>query len=279
MCFSIVFIENCMSLASILTIFMISLERFYVICQPLKVKQIMTHSHTLIVIAFIWLISIIINLPFVFMAEYKLTLFFDNNKYEYKCSSVAGSEWMVVYSVSVTFLVFVIVGLVLFWMFHKISVSLKLSTKAFLAPNSNQQSKKSINSQKKVENELIPLKGNELNSKRITNSLNSSLKCSLNKHESTLLNINSDLQKYIKPRRQLIKMLMCVIIVFYICFFPLKIWVLILMFFGSRPWFLGVIKFNHYMYINITCRILFYANSSLNPVSGHFKENNIFLII
>ena len=288
MCYSIVFIENCMSLASILTIFMISLERFYVICQPLKVKQIMTHSHTLIVIAFIWIISIIVNLPFVFLAEYKLTLFFDNNKYEYKCSSVAGSEWMVVYSVTVTFFVFVIIGLVLFWMFHNISVSLKESTKAFLVPNtiSNQQSKKSLNSQKTHENELIPLKGNELNAKLVAKCHNSSPTSSLHKQEKNLLSINSDLQKYIKPRRQLIKMLMCVIIVFYICFFPLKIWVLILMFFGSRPWFLNIIQFNQYWYVSITCRIFFYANSSLNPVSkillshlGTIFLNLVYLIL
>jgi hypothetical protein len=260
-----------MSLASILTIFMISLERFFVTCKPLKVKQIITHSHTLIIIAFIWFVSIIVNLPFVFLAEYKLTLFFDNNKYEYKCSSVAGNEWMVVYSVSVTFVIHLIIGIILTWMFHKISVGLKNSTKAFQVKSSNscskQLSKQRKSSQNKSDNEMISLKS-EKNSTFISSDSyhNSTLSTVLNKQDRTLLSINSDLEKYMKPRRQIIKMLMCVIIVFYICFFPLKIWVLILMFFGSTPWFLDVIQFKQYWYVSITCRIFFYANSSLNPI-------------
>ena len=293
MCYSIAFFENCMSLASILTIFMITLERYYVIVKPLKVKSLMTQSHTLKIILFIWLVSITVNLPFIFLAEYKLTLFFDNNKHEYKCSSVAGNKWTVVYSVSVTFIVFVIIGVILSWMFHKISESLKKSTKAFMGPNQSsihhqhtttsqnqQQNSKKYdmnnreNSTSKTENEteLVPLNTNEKPStttnktglvpqKQRTSPSNSLQKC-----EGTLLNINYDIEKYIKPRRQLIKMLMCVIIVFYICFFPLKMWVFILMCFGSRTWFLRVIQFEQYWYISITCRIFFYANSSLNPI-------------
>ena len=287
MCYSIVFFENCMSLASILSIFMISLERFYVICKPLKVKSIMTQSHTLKIIAFIWCLSIVVNMPFIFLAEYKKALFYDNNKLEYKCSSVAGNKWTVIYSITVTFIVFVIIGIILSWMFHKISQSLKNSTKAFLAPGSNsscQHSKRNSSNKEfipmvKREYELIPLKRNESEpifkpnflsqnevSLNATSQTQSGSFSSIQKPEVTLLNINSDIEKYIKPRRQLIKMLMCVIVVFYICFFPLKMWVFILMCFGSRPWFLRVIQFKQYWYISITCRVFFYANSSLNPI-------------
>ena len=138
MCYSIAFFENCMSLASILTIFMISLERYFVICKPLKVKSIITQSHTLKIIVLIWIISITVNLPFIFLSEYKLALFYDNpNKREYKCASVAANKWTVIYSISVTFVVFVIIGVILVWMFYKITKCLKSSTKAFLVPNSN----------------------------------------------------------------------------------------------------------------------------------------------
>lgn len=37
-CYMVVFIENCMGVASLLSIFSITMERFYVICRPLKVR-------------------------------------------------------------------------------------------------------------------------------------------------------------------------------------------------------------------------------------------------
>lgn len=49
-----------------------------------------------------------------------------------------------------------------------------------------------------------------------------------NEADEGLINISSELERYIKPRKQLISMLMCVIIVFYVCLFPLKIWNMIL---------------------------------------------------
>lgn len=37
-CYMVSFIENCMGTASLLSIFLITMERYYVICRPLKVK-------------------------------------------------------------------------------------------------------------------------------------------------------------------------------------------------------------------------------------------------
>lgn len=84
--------------------------------------------------------------------------------------------------------------------------------------------------------------------------------------KSNSLNTNNELERYIKPRKQLISMLMCVIIVFYVCLFPLKIWNMILMFFGHIPGFQEIITLRRYWYINITARILFYGNNMINPI-------------
>lgn len=92
-----------------------------------------------------------------------------------------------------------------------------------------------------------------------------------NQNDDTKLNIN-DHDKYTKPRKQLILMLMCVIVGFYVCLFPLKIWTLILMFIGHRPFFLRVIKLRHYWYISIIVRFFFYANSSINPIMYNYMS-------
>ncbi len=72
--------------------------------------------------------------------------------------------------------------------------------------------------------------------------------------------------KYIKPRKQLIRMLKSVIIVFYVCLFPLKAWNMFYMFFGHSQWFMEIITLRRYFYINIITRILFYGNSMMNPI-------------
>jgi hypothetical protein len=84
---------------------------------------------------------------------------------------------------------------------------------------------------------------------------------------SNMLSKANDLDaKYIKPRKQLIRMLKGVIIVFYVCLFPLKTWNMFYMFFGHLQWFQEIITLRRYFYINITTRILFYGNSMMNPI-------------
>jgi hypothetical protein len=78
------------------------------------------------------------------------------------------------------------------------------------------------------------------------------------------------LEKHIKQRRQLIFMLMCVLFTFYICLFPLKIWNLTIMFGSRNPRFFQMITFKIYWLINITVRIFFYLNSSINPILYNF---------
>lgn len=89
-----------------------------------------------------------------------------------------------------------------------------------------------------------------------------------NNEETVIIssNINSKLSKYVRQRKRIIAMLVTLIAVFYVCLFPLKIWNLILILFGSEPYFIRTIQLRQYWYINILCRVLFYLNSSINPI-------------
>ena len=82
-CYLVTFIENCMGIASILSIFMIMFERYYVICRPLIVRSVITKSHILKLIFIIWVLSITINIPFIFLTEHKLDKFFDKESLEF----------------------------------------------------------------------------------------------------------------------------------------------------------------------------------------------------
>lgn len=89
-----------------------------------------------------------------------------------------------------------------------------------------------------------------------------------NNEETIIINssINNKLSKYVRQRKRIIAMLVTLIAVFYVCLFPLKIWNLILVLIGSEPYFTRALALRHYWYINIFCRILFYLNSSINPI-------------
>jgi hypothetical protein len=84
LCYLVSFIENCMGIASILSIFFITCERYYVICRPMWIKSLMTHSRTLKLVVFIWVASILINLPYIFSSNHRLSDFYDGTK-AYKC--------------------------------------------------------------------------------------------------------------------------------------------------------------------------------------------------
>ena len=77
-------------------------------------------------------------------------------------------------------------------------------------------------------------------------------------------NYINNLERYIKPRKQLILMLVYVIIAFYFFLFPLKLWNILCMFICHKKFFTKLIKLRQYWYINITARAFFYINSSIN---------------
>lgn len=258
-CYLIGFIENFTGVASILTIFFITCERYFVIVKPLGVRSLLTQSRILKIIIFIWLVSAAINFPIIFMTEYKLTRFIDN-KIEYQCLANTNSPWRQYYICIVTFIIYLLIGVFLLLMFMSISHHLRVSTSFFRSTNNSQirsRHKKSIDDCKRDKNtEEIKIL-NEEHTQQLQPQ----------KHPSAQLddlNYISNLERYVKPRKQLILMLMYVILAFYLCLFPLKLWNICYMFIGHKKYFTRVIRLRHYWYINIVARAFFYLNSSIN---------------
>ncbi len=89
---------------------------------------------------------------------------------------------------------------------------------------------------------------------------------------------NNSLLKYIRLRRKLICMLIAVVVAFYLCLFPIKVWNLVYMFLGHRAEFMSIVTLKIYWFVNIIVRTLFYVNSSINPLlynwlSAKFRSN------
>lgn len=125
----------------------------------------------------------------------------------------------------------------------------------------NNQSKRS-KSNKKQKSESKPLAENEHTSER--QQQQQAQQQQLGSGTANRNNNNADFDRFIKPRKQLIKMLMCVIIVFYVCLFPLRIWSLVLILGGRYVY--SVVTLREFWYINVICRIFYYANNSINPI-------------
>jgi len=276
-CYLIAFIENTLGVSSILSIFFITLERYLVIVKPLMTTRVtMMQSKTLKLIIFIWFLAITINVPLIYLSEYKMSSFFDDTE-DYQCLLMVTNTASSVYIVSASFLIYVFIGVMLVYMYCRISVQLNKSTlyiftfspefysfkhnSSFDEPANSNHNCKQRSSMRTSEGELILLRKNTL--------------CTSLHH---FKGSNNSLLKYIRLRRKLICMLIAVVVAFYVCLFPVKVWNLVYMFFGHRADFMSVVTLKVYWVVNIIVRSLFYINSSINPLlynwlSAKFRSN------
>ncbi|ESP05640.1 hypothetical protein LOTGIDRAFT_152502 [Lottia gigantea] len=71
LCKSLVYVQNLSSICSVLTLTVMSLERYYAILHPLKAKYVCSVRKAKRAIVMIWLLSIILALPIAFLQNHK----------------------------------------------------------------------------------------------------------------------------------------------------------------------------------------------------------------
>lgn len=69
-CQTYAFFEYCFTSASSFTIILISIERFVAIQRPLEVKELFNRRNSIIILTLVWLLSILISLPFLSVPQY-----------------------------------------------------------------------------------------------------------------------------------------------------------------------------------------------------------------
>lgn len=247
-CYLVSFIEHTTGFASILSIFFITCDRYYVICRPLVVKSIMNQSRTLKLITIIWIVSVFSNLPFIILTNYSMAQF-SSGQLNYKCTTSAAYSWALFFIVIDTFVFYVLIGIVLVFMYYKIFKSLQISTK-FLRMSS-------ITKSSQKEHQQISF--SKLASKDVCCHITFD-----SNYNKTLMN------KHVKKRQQLIIMLFIILLTFYICIFPLKIWNMLNLFAYMINGFYQKIGFKIYWILNVACRAFYYTNSAINPIVYSF---------
>ena len=237
--------------------------------KPLKVKSVMTQSHTLKIIVLIWLLSILMNIPWILLTEYTFERFSDNGQFYYRCGTISRGNWTFAYMILTTFVFYALIGIILIFLYNKISKNLKNSNK-FLTKTTRK--KEGIYSKNNLTTTDLLTKdtkssNTELNYGESNEAIAKYPKHNLRGHVNLKKPNRNDIDnKAIKNRKKLITMIMWVIVCFYICLTPIKAWNLVLMFGSKIPGFFQFITFKMYWYFNITSRIFFYLNNSINPI-------------
>ncbi|XP_060595691.1 orexin/Hypocretin receptor type 1-like [Ruditapes philippinarum] len=90
--------ENGVVHVSVLTMLAVTFERYQALCHPLKnrIKSV-TICATVKVIAFIWLVGIVLSLPLLGMTQYEDALFYDGSQIKV-CRTKVNKTWQYVFS-------------------------------------------------------------------------------------------------------------------------------------------------------------------------------------
>jgi hypothetical protein len=201
--------ENGVLHVSILTMIAVTLERYVVLCHPLKRKMFYTVSSTIKIVIIIWIIGLTLTSPFLFMTEQEDARFFDGSPIKV-CRTKVNETWRYIYTVMITVIFFLLPFLVLVGIYSKIIKQLTSDTLQ-----------------------------------------------SLTKNDKSAFNI-------LRSRKQVVKMLIIIIVLFFVTLFPIRSITLWLIFTPSND----VTKIGLEAFLNLISwtRILMYVNSASNPV-------------
>ncbi|KAK7077478.1 hypothetical protein SK128_021859 [Halocaridina rubra] len=206
MCKLVPYVEVSVVHASALSLVVISLERYHVICRPLQAGYRCTKSRAITAVFIIWILALLSASPLLVLSEYQVIRFLDGTLNP-NCITVMETLWSKCYFVSITVLFFFVPLLLLIGIYTVISRQLLIDTYDLTHNQDNPQ---------------------------------------------------------MKARRQVVVMLATVVLFFFLCLMPMKVFYLwILAVPTETVATLGLEAFFNLLYF---CRVMHYINSSINPI-------------
>ncbi|XP_072042443.1 growth hormone secretagogue receptor type 1-like [Amphiura filiformis] len=270
MCYAVPFLENVTAQASILTLMAIAVERYYVIWRPLEVSYTCTTKRTVIVCFIVWFLASICSIPPVLMVVYAPCEYYDGS-FRFTCGSYAGSQLGTSYVIGTTIVFFFLPCVFLTIVYSMFANTLRKHDQYM-----NLIKNKEMSSQSPTDKPL------ELSSVKTCGFKNKKyFKCASSpKHEGRDKNklFGRDSIKKSTPsnhgdaftaasrqtHRRVIYMLGSVVVVFFICWLPLRVTMLWQIF--APPEHFAQLGFFKLMILLICMRFLLYVNSSINPL-------------
>uniref|UniRef100_A0A915EGW2 G-protein coupled receptors family 1 profile domain-containing protein n=1 Tax=Ditylenchus dipsaci TaxID=166011 RepID=A0A915EGW2_9BILA len=278
LCKLLAYLQPVVVTASAYTLAAIAAERYYAICKPLHSRVWHTRSHAMAVIAFVWLISIIINFLMLFLYELRTY-----NKNGLNCSPKYNPPVHFIYQIYMTVMLLIIPLVIMSVLYSKVIRSLKTGIRmdiAAIGVDNNNDEKRSdenrssngastdrsngishANGMSHKRTRWMSLKGDSSSVDDFSARKNATLV------EQSLRSTHSERTALVKQR--LIRMLIVIVIIFFCCWTPSYIWWLLLNAqdsFGST--------FNVWnSELNTFITVLTYLSSCTNPITYCFLNS------
>lgn len=246
MCHITSFIQGVSLSVSVLTLTTISLDRYMIICKPIKFRSVLTRSHVKLKLSLIWIISCLVMSPLLFVFRYEehsIELFHDNDPVYLMIIRKCFESWSSItlklaFELFLVLILFVIPMLVMAYAFFKISSALWPSECNSTANPSNttvysiarEESISTILNESsqgmlsRFVSRIDRLRANTPNQhkKLAVNSLIYQLKVCGNQRGRQSIRTKSAIHKLIEGRRKVVKLLIVLIVVFLLCWLPYR---------------------------------------------------------
>nr|ANO39018.1 GCR041 [Schmidtea mediterranea] len=234
--------------ASILLLMLICLERYIAIIFPMKVKNMLSKRIYIVLLIFIWLLSIGFSLPSLF--EYELRRIHNVTRCE-KTEKISKKT----YYISSFVLLYIIPLVLMGSLYGHICLSLVKSLKKITGSKTT----KVIKSLNSMNTESFDSQSLQTSSNRNNDKVNFSVKVASKK----------TITKAANERRRVIIMLIVIVIIFALCRLPRHIWAMMTLHSGRNTYLLLIFPPSAYMFM--------YLSSAINPLI-YFAFSNSFRI-
>ncbi|XP_011412954.3 QRFP-like peptide receptor [Magallana gigas] len=148
MCKCVPFVENLVSLASVLTILVITYDRYRGVCHPLSVRSFWTKLRVPTIIFIVWLLAGLASLPVIFIAIYRDSNFFDGTPIKV-CRMPINSTWKIAYILGIFVVFFIVILAILSVLIFRMCKKL-LWHAQFLEDRAEQDSEKTVTGRRRI---------------------------------------------------------------------------------------------------------------------------------
>ncbi|XP_050403601.1 allatostatin-A receptor [Patella vulgata] len=244
LCKAVVYLQNVSAICSVFTLTAISLERYYAILHPLRAKYVCTVGRARKAIIVLWFISIVLAIPIPFLQVHKMVGYI---RIGYWCvKDWEQTLFSKIYEVYMFCIMLILPILIMIFAYASICIELWMVT----------------------HNRQILQNGRDCYTQRLASPKPSpfkvtSDKCPVMRKQTTIKKTSED----DSTRKQVIKMLVAVIIIFIVCWAPILTNNLLTSFNVLHPLNYGYLK-----PMRLAFYLLSYANSCVNPIIYGFMS-------